>query len=530
MSLTRAIARNTLIQFAGRAVSLALALIVLGIMTRALGPVGFGGYATIISFLQFFGIVVDFGLTLTANRMLGAIPSLSSRDGRREEAATKMLQSPSGHGSAEGGERGRAQAAASTQGAPTAVFERTSSAAHPDSTLMSNLMTIRFFSALIFLGMAPLVALLFPYPATVKMGMFLTTLSFLAIIMGQTLVPLFQKELRMGYVVASELAGRVVLLIGVAMAAYLRAGLLAFMGAVVISSIVQYLVLRFYAGRYITLRFAFDQAVWKDILQTSWPIGVSIIFNLIYLKADTIFLSVLQPQATVGFYSASYRVIDQFTALATMFIGLVLPPLTAAFVARDTARFKKIYQGAFDGYAVIAFPLLVGALVLGVPLMRFIAGEEFGISGTILGIHMVAMTTVFFSTFFGHVVVVLNKQHSMIKWYAINAAFGLMAYALTIPRFGMFGAAWSTVGTEMLILIMTAIVVISTTRIVPSLTLVWKSIISALLMGYLLHILPALPVLLLVAIGVAVYGLALYALGGIKKEMLREIISIRSLP
>src|SRR3989338_449091 len=134
MSLTRAVARNTFVQLIGRVISIALALIVVAIMTRALGPDGFGGYSIMINFLQFFGITVDFGLTLTANRMLGASAS-------KEDA------------------------------------EKT----------MSNLMTIRLLSAIVFLGIAPCIALFFPYSLEVKQGMFLTSFSFLAIILGQTL-------------------------------------------------------------------------------------------------------------------------------------------------------------------------------------------------------------------------------------------------------------------------------------------------------------------------------------------------------
>ena len=73
MGLARNIAKNTAVHIVGRAISTILALFVVGIMTRALGPDGFGGYSTIIAFLQFLGITVDFGLTLTANRMLGGL-------------------------------------------------------------------------------------------------------------------------------------------------------------------------------------------------------------------------------------------------------------------------------------------------------------------------------------------------------------------------------------------------------------------------------------------------------------------------
>ncbi|MBI4812347.1 oligosaccharide flippase family protein [Candidatus Falkowbacteria bacterium] len=64
MTLSARIAYNTIIQIAGKIISTALGLIAVAIMTRHLGTLGFGQYTTIITFLSFFGIIADLGLTL----------------------------------------------------------------------------------------------------------------------------------------------------------------------------------------------------------------------------------------------------------------------------------------------------------------------------------------------------------------------------------------------------------------------------------------------------------------------------------
>ncbi|MBI2552149.1 flippase [Candidatus Uhrbacteria bacterium] len=476
-SLTRLIARNTAIHTTGKLLNLPIVLIVVAVMTRALGPEGFGGYSTIIAFLQFFGITANFGLLLTANRLLG-------------ETATETAR----------------------------------------SRLMSNLFTLRFFSSLIFLSLAPLLALLFPYPAAVKQGMFITALSFLAISLAETLVPVFQRELRMGYVAAAELAARFTLLAGVALTAYFHAGLLWFLAAIVAGSAMQFLMMRIFTGKFIELHLAFDWTVWRKIIGISWPIGLSILFNLIYLKADTIILSALRTQTEVGFYGAAYRVLDQLTGFATMFIGLLMVPLTAAWVARDQTRFRRIYQRAFDAYAVVAWPLLVGAWLIGERLMIFVAGSAFAASGKILAILMIGMTFVFFSTLFGHVVVVVDKQRPMIWGYVITAVAGFSAYALTIPRFGIWGAAWSTVGAEALIMILTAAMVWRATRAPLELSIFSKGLLASIILGLFLYFTRVFPLAIPLFGGALIYFAALYAFGGIKKELIRDIVSLRNSP
>ena len=70
MTLNTRIAQNSLIQLIGKLLSLFLGLATVAIMTRYLGQAGYGYYTTVISFLQVFGILVDFGLSLTAIQMI----------------------------------------------------------------------------------------------------------------------------------------------------------------------------------------------------------------------------------------------------------------------------------------------------------------------------------------------------------------------------------------------------------------------------------------------------------------------------
>src|SRR3989344_3062677 len=71
MSIARALAANTAVQLAGKVVSTAIGIIVVGLMTRLLGQEGFGKYSTANAFLQVFAIVMDLGITVMFVQMLG---------------------------------------------------------------------------------------------------------------------------------------------------------------------------------------------------------------------------------------------------------------------------------------------------------------------------------------------------------------------------------------------------------------------------------------------------------------------------
>ena len=472
MSLTRAVAHNMIYQVGGKILSTILGLAALAMMTRYLGQDGYGGYTTIISFLQFFGILVDFGLTLTTVQMISE---------------------------------------------PNADINK----------ITSNIFTLRFFSAVIFLGLAPLVVLFFPYSATLKIGVAVTSISFLFIALNQVLIGLFQKNLRMEKVAIAENLGRVVLVAGVAAAIYMKAGLLAIMLAVILGSFVNFLINFLFSLKYVRIKFVFDWPIWKEIYRRSWPIGLSIVFNLVYLKADVIVLSLFQSQATVGLYGASYRVLDVLTTLPMMFAGLVLPVLTSSWAEKNVERFSRIIKKSFDFLMIVIIPIIFGTMLLGERIMSAMAGEDFRSSGIILKILILAAGAIFVGTLFGHVIVAIKKQKQMIWGYAIVALLSLAGYIIFIPLYTYWAAAWITFFSEGAIALLTFFVVWKNTRLIPSGKILGKSILASLFMSAAIYFLIDMNLLFLIFFGAAVYFAVLYLLRGYNKETVTEILKLK---
>lgn len=467
MSLTRAIAKNTVMQVAGKFAGTVLGIVTVGVMTRALGTDGYGAFTTALTFLQFFGILVDFGLTLTM---------------------AKLLAEPDAD----------------------------------ESKVASNILTLRLTSAFILFGLAPFIALAFPYGADVKQAIAIGTASFFAMTGAQVLGGLFQKKLATGWVALAEVAGRVVLLIGTLHAARTGAALMGYVWALVLGNVVQFTIAFIAARRLVALRPAFDFTLWKRIAQESWPIAISIAFNLIYLKGDVLVLSLFRPEAEIGLYGAAYKVLDVVTVIPMIFMGLALPVLAASWTAGRKEEFGRRLRTAFDAMSIMAIPLAVGAWVVGGDLMKLVAGPEFADSGRYLAILMLAGAAVFWSGLFGHAVVAIGMQRKMIFAYALDAAVSLTLYFTLIPRYGAVAAAWVTVFAEAFIALLCAIAVLRATGIRPPLRATGISFLAAAIMAAALMAIPTIPVLLRVLIGAAIYAAILRLTGVISKDMVAQ--------
>jgi len=472
MSLTRRVAHNTIIQFSGKLVSTLLGVITVAIMARYLGAAGYGQYSIIMAFLQFFGILIDLGLAVTVVRLI---------------ADPKYNQ----------------------------------------SKVFNNVFTLRIFSALIFLGIAPLIVLLFPYPGIVKIGVAVTTISFFFMALNQILIGLFQKELRLDKVTIAEVAGRTVLLGSVIAFAFLDYGLLYIMLAVVAGSFTNFLLTYIFAHRFVKIRLAFDFAIWAKTWQLTWPIAVSIAFNLVYFKADTIILSLFRSPAEVGIYGAPYRVLEILTNFVYMFMGMIFPILTLYWAQKSKDKFKDLFQKTFNFLVIMSVPMVFGTMFLAKEIMVLIAGQEFADSGLVLQIIIFATAIIFINALFGYSIVVINKQKQMVWGYIFVAIVSLVGYLILIPKYGYIGAASFTVVAEALILIFNGFVTIRTTKIFPSFMIFLKTIAASIIMSVFLYLLAGQNLILLIIGASVIYTLALYLFKGFSKEMVLDVIKIK---
>lgn len=472
MSLTRKVAHNTIIQFSGKIASTLLGIIAIAMLTRYLGTERYGWYTTAITFLQFIGILTDFGLTPVTAQMMS-----------ESKGDTKKL--------------------------------------------FQNLLGFRIVTAFIFFFIAPFLSLFFHYPLQVKIAIGISALSFLSVAMNQVLIGYYQYKLKMHIQAIGEVVGRIALIIGLYLTVTSSASFLAVVLAITLSSLAYTLVLLFAAAKDTPLLPRFDMGVWKSIILKMWPIALSIIFNVVYLKGDVLILTFFRSQSEVGIYGSAYRVVDILSQTAMMFMGVILPLLAAVFSHKDTEKFERRYQKAFDGLFLIAFPVVVGVAVLATPLIRLIAGEEFIPAGIPLQILSLAVLGVYIGSFFGHVAVAINQQKRTLFIYITCAVLTLTGYLVFIPKYGMFGAAWMSVFSELFVGIVLALVIYPLAKVKLNFSIFLKALFASGVMGLGVSSLSFLPVLALVPIGAAIYGGILFLTQAINKETIQEIIKLK---
>lgn len=478
MKLKTKVAINTIIQITSKFIATLLGLVAIGLITRYLGQNGFGEYTTVLTFLSFFAIIADLGFTLVTVQIISQ---------------------------------------------PNADEER----------MLGNLFALRIISAFIIIGLAPIVVLFFPYSTEIKQAILITTLAFFFISLNQVLVGFFQKRLRMDKVSISEVASRIVLLVGILWAIKVHASLVGILLATIGGNFVSFIILYLSARKFVPIKLHFDFHHWKEIIQKTWPLAITITLNLIYLKSDTLLLSIIPRESKigilseVGIYGAAYKVIDVLITLPFMFAGIILPILTARWTLKRKDEFKQILQKSTDLMIIIAIPLIVGSQLVAGQIMEFVAGDNFYASGPILKLLILAAAAIFIGNIPAHAVIAIDKQKKIIPAYIFVAITSLIGYLVLIPKFSYWGAAWMTIYSEVVIAIASFYLVYKYTKFILNPLILIKSIASAALMYFLVYPLVHIRkhgIIITIPAAMTLYTIALILFKGISKEDFIEII------
>lgn len=467
MSLIQKIAYNTGVQISGKLVSTALGIAAVMIMTRTLGAEQFGWYATAAGFLQFVGLFSDFGFTVTTSNMLSE---------------------------------------------PRFDKDR----------LLHTLFTWRLLTAIIFNGLAPVIFLFLPYPETLKNAVIALSLSFFAVALSQVFFGYYQVKLRAGTLVTAEIFGRAVLVAGTALVAYFGLGLMPIIWIISGAAILNLIYLWVNAP---AVRLCFDHEISRAIYTKIWPNASAVLLNSFYTQGDRVILPLFVAPATVGLYGAAYRVLDIIIQISALIMGLLMPLITTAYASGDRMEFQKRCNLSLNLTALIVLPMLAGGVALSEPIMRFVGGQEFGASGPILQILLIAVLGVCFSMVFGHINLAINRQRQALWIYGSDALLSVAGYLVFIPRYGIGGALAVTVFSQIYAGLMLAALAYRAGKLSLNFLPFVKIILASAIMAGALYFTPPYNLAVKILIGAAVYAGAVAALKIVSLETIKAILA-----
>ncbi len=341
---------------------------------------------------------------------------------------------------------------------------------------------------------------------------------------------IFQAHERMEFQTIGSIINSALLLVSIVVSIYILKGdvVLISMGYMLTSIVTLLYSLIVIIIKFDKPVFDFDLIFYKDTFKYALPFGVTAIFTTIYFWIDTVMLSFIQGDISVGLYNASYKLLNVLTSIYAVYMAAIFPVMSRFFVkSKDALKFT--YHRSIKYLLLIGIPIAVGVTVLAKEIIFFIYSPEYLDSVFSLQILMWAVVFMYVNGLTSNLLNSCNKQLIVTKITCIGAIFNIVINLIIIPLLGFIGASISTVLTEFLIFIVFTSYISKTPFKLEKkiLAIVFKLLFASLIMAIILQIIH-LNIIFMIIIGAIIYFIMVFLIKVFDEkdlQMLKELVN-----
>lgn len=275
-----------------------------------------------------------------------------------------------------------------------------------------------------------------------------------------------------------------------------------------------------------SFKFEVNLPVWKYLVISSLPFGIFSIFIAINYRIDTIMLSILKDDTTVGLYNAAYTLVLALNFIPGSYVNSIFPLISRLSIDRNTSLIIA-YEKSLKYLLIIAIPLTIGTIMLADKIILLIYGEGFKDSSYALQILIIAVIPIFIHNVLGAIILAINREKDAIPMWAVCAAINIILNYIFIPRYGFVAASITTLISEIIICLQFYYFVNRNFYHVSIQKFIWKPLIGGLLMAIFLLFLRDINIIISVIAASFVYFVIIYKINIFSEEdlnLLRKII------
>ena len=256
------------------------------------------------------------------------------------------------------------------------------------------------------------------------------------------------------------------------------------------------------------------------------PIGLSGVLVIVYARIDQLIVFSLKGSESAGLYGSVYNVLDQ-AHFIPISILTTLAPIMAASWPTNRARLLRTARLSAEAMAVASFGALAFVIVAASPLIQLFYGAEFAAAAPALPILGGAFIFICFGYLNDNLLVIMGLQKRRLLVSLIALVVNVVGNLIVVPFAGFLGAAWMTLGTEVLVCAASLWLILRGLEMsLPPPGRLGRTLIAAILLGFALDAikLAGAPLAVLVVAACAAYPVLLFALRAMSIDDVRVLL------
>lgn len=280
----------------------------------------------------------------------------------------------------------------------------------------------------------------------------LLILSLQCVFQGQDLFDLFnQSRVQSRNTVIAKSSAYIIINIAKAFGLYLGFTIVQFTMLTIVEMILGGSILIFFyfnISKQTTASWFFNKEFALGTLRRSWPLIISDLFIMLYMRLDQIMLKSLAGYSEVGRYSAVVRIseIHYFIAGA---ISISVYPSIVKMRERGEKAFLDGYQKLFNILTTISVSVAVFFTIFSGPITHFLYGARFEGIGKVLAVHIWTGVFVFLGVGASNWYIIRNLTKYILIFTMTGLFVNIVLNLFLIPRYLSMGAAMATCIAQM---------------------------------------------------------------------------------
>lgn len=391
----KTITSNTLLQLVARVFSSGSTFIISIYLAKILGIEGFGDFSKVTTYIPFFYLLVDLGLNASFLRLHNEQKSITWQHlfGLRLLIAFGMT-----------------------------IF---------------SLALLHFFPLGITNG----------YTEQVRQGIYIYSISILLTAVITTSNALFQQHLVYKFSAISIIIGSIISLISVLFfQVTFVSSLLMLLGGLIVTVICSL----FFVSKITNPIPLFNISLFKKLLIDTAPLSITLLFNMLYFRVDSIILTLSRTTAEVGAYNLSYKIFEFILVIPVFYMNSLYPILLR--ISDNKAAFSSLFLKSRNILFVMGLSMSILVWICA-PLLTYINIEFFP------AIQLLRILSLSFPFFFLSNLtmwtLITKRRHKELTFIYGSAMFGnILLNILFVPLHGAHASAVITIVGELYVLLL----------------------------------------------------------------------------
>ena len=203
------------------------------------------------------------------------------------------------------------------------------------------------------------------------------------------------------------------------------------------------LLFYFYKKKYQSFNWVFSSSEAKRLLSLSWPLIISGVALMLYMRIDQIMIGNMIGDAAVGIYSVAVKMVEVWYFLPVAIVSSVFPKIIKIKDVSEQEYNNKM-QFLYDVLVVISVSLAIFVTFASDYIINFFYDHKYIESSKLIKIYAWVSVFYFLSSASGRWYINEGLQKYALNRNVVGLTLGIILNYLMIPKYGIEGSVYAT--------------------------------------------------------------------------------------